>query len=230
MKRLTYIVPLYFTKDSNALSDLLDLYSTYSSSITSNVDFIFIDDCSPLPVLIPSDCNLNIRLYRINEDIRWNQPGARNLGAVFAKTDYILMTDLDHRVSEKTFEYLLKKNFWKNRVYLFRRKDHNGIKVRSHPNTFVISRSTFFGCYGYDEEFCGNYGYDDEFFLKWLLLNGVSVKKISFRNSLTLVSKDVDTHHLVRDSSFNKGLLEKKLARGKLGHSKLFLNFGFVRC
>lgn len=60
MKRLTYIVPLYFTKDSNALSDLLDLYSTYSSSITNIVDFIFIDDCSPLPVLIPSDCNLNI--------------------------------------------------------------------------------------------------------------------------------------------------------------------------
>jgi len=57
------------------------------------IEFIIIDDGSPLHYEIP-EFNLNLRWIKINENIKWNQAGARNLGVLSAKSDKF--TDLDH--------------------------------------------------------------------------------------------------------------------------------------
>ena len=57
----------------------------------------------------PPDLPLNLTWIRIREDIAWNQPGARNLGAVYAKSDKILITDLDHEFPEATLRALERR-------------------------------------------------------------------------------------------------------------------------
>jgi len=222
---LTYIVPLYFsTNNSEGINKLIGTYQCYPKEIMDKVQFLFVDDCSPIPVSLPKS-NLNIRLLRIEEDIRWNQPGARNLGAVFAKSDKLLMTDQDHIIPEKTFKYILHRNIGYDRVHLFRRVDLQGKKIRSHANTFIISRATFLKYFGYDEDFCGNYGYDDTFLFHWMKLNKVKVRKTSIRYPIISNTDCKEAHNLQRDTSINKELLEFKIKQGYLGHSRKFLNF-----
>ena len=88
---LSYVVPVYFnTGNTSALADLLRTYAGYDSALLDRLQFIIVDDCSPTPPEIPADIDLNILLLRINEDIAWNQPGARNLGITYARSDKML--------------------------------------------------------------------------------------------------------------------------------------------
>jgi hypothetical protein len=42
-------------------------------------------------------------LYRMGVDVPWNMDACRNLAASQAKTDWLLLTDIDHLVPEKTW-------------------------------------------------------------------------------------------------------------------------------
>lgn len=77
---LTYVTHFYCNqKNINSITDLLKKYETYSRNLIEKIEFIIVDDCSPLEYEIP-DLNLNYRWLKITTDIQWNQGGARNLG------------------------------------------------------------------------------------------------------------------------------------------------------
>ena len=85
---VSIIIPLYFNQKNTAtLDSLLSVYSNYEQDILSKVEFVFVDDCSPIEIVIPNHYKLNYQLLRITDDIRWNQSGAKNLGATFAKSN-----------------------------------------------------------------------------------------------------------------------------------------------
>jgi hypothetical protein len=81
---LSMVDNCYFNKVSTALIDLLDLYSSYNFDLLDRLQFVIVDDGSPIKFesahLKSTKVPLNLTFIRIKEDIVWNQVGARNLG------------------------------------------------------------------------------------------------------------------------------------------------------
>jgi hypothetical protein len=165
LPRISYITSFYFNQgDVRHLYDLLSRYNACPAAIMQYIQFILVDDCSMESVVLPSQINLNIKLLRITDDILWNQPGARNLGATLASTSKILLTDIDHYIPQELLKMLLESPVPYRQLYIFERTKESGEKINCHINTFFTSKSVFFKSLGYDEQFCGNYGHDDSMF------------------------------------------------------------------
>ncbi len=122
------------------------------------------------------------RLVETYDKTKWSQPRARNIGADIACGEWLLMTDIDHIISEEGLED--SYNFNGDKM-VFRRKfavlDDNGNVIRdhdilrdygckdkdleacsSHANTFVMKKHIFCNLLnGYDHKFLGKYGGDD---------------------------------------------------------------------
>ena len=231
--RLTYITHYYVDGSSgNAVMKLLERYQGYDKELMSMIHFVLVDDCSPTPINVDG-YDLNIDLIRVNEDIPWNQAGARNVGAVYAKSDKILLSDIDHVFPEHTLRELVQRRNPKSTFYKFYRKNATGNIHKGHPNTFFMSRARFFRFYGYDEEFTGKYGAEDYRFVKNQKYHGSRQKYLSERfwcaRRRDLNKKD-DYHSLIRDHSENTPIDSRKakeirLYGGEYGHSRQFLNF-----
>lgn len=242
--KLTYVTHFYCNQSNvDSVFNLLKQYEKLPYDIKTAVEFVIVDDCSPIEYDIGT-FDLNITWLRINEDIRWNQAGARNLGVTYAKSDKIFITDLDHELPEDTFRFLINhrnpgRNFYK--IYresrqdgtLARGKRYNvGERYYGHPNTFFMSRARFMRFFGFDEDFAGNYGAEDYRFVKYQKYHGSCQhylpKKVRCyeRN----VNRDDSYHSLDRDLSNNTVVdLRKKeeceLFGDEYGHSHMFLNF-----
>ncbi|WP_186756598.1 glycosyltransferase family protein [Echinicola salinicaeni] len=230
---ITYIIPVYIeNQKAQIIEKFVEQYEQYSPDILKKVLFVFVDDCSPIPVNINSK-KLNFTLARINDDIKWNQGGARNLGVLLAKSSKLILTDLDHTFPEETLAYLLKAPLPKSLYNFNRLKD--GQKHNIHPNTYYCTKSTFFKSLGVDEEFCGNYGYEDIYFLELQKSLKTKIKTIKRYPVWVREHKEhpSESHHLlIRDTKVNHELLHEKLKYLKSkdpfkGHSRLFLNFSW---
>ncbi len=228
--RLSYVTHFYINKPNSV--DVLSIFDEYSKlprEILDRVLFVVVDDGSPQPYEL-RDWPLNMIVLRVKEDIPWNNPGARNLGVVNAKSDKVFMTDIDHQLDEESFRTLLG---WGNpgpTLWRLPRVDGEGQNLRSHANTFLFSRGHFLKNYGYDESLCGHYG-DDVFFVKYMKLHGTRQGMIYWgaRARIRNLARD-DYHTLNRDVTHNKALWTEKFARIKAygreeGHSRQFLNF-----
>ena len=231
---LSYVLPVFFDQsDANTLLDLLRFYASFSSEVLERMEFIIVDDHSPIVVTIPASINCNYRLFRITDDINWNQGGARNLGAVHSVQKMIL-TDCDHRFPEKLLKMILASKVPKNTLYTFKRNDVYGKVTIGHRNTFYTSKQVFFQTLGVDEEFCGNYGCEDIMFRRFASRLGIKLRH--FTRRVRIFSTDIDReksyHSLVRNGEVNSKLIEKKKALLKTrdyyrAHSNQFLNFRF---
>lgn len=179
--------------------------------LIDQIEFIFIDDGSSPPLSL-ENLPAHARCYRIHTDIKWNQPGAKNLGANFAQGEWFLFYDLDHFVDNNFLISLLDcLKFLKcDTVYKFNRFC---IKTQSlinpHVNSFLIHRDGYNLIGGYDEDFSGNYGSEDVYFhQKWLLLG----KNITTLDNLILsVDQGLKTSSLNRDTRINRKLRKKKI-------------------
>jgi len=232
--KLTYITAIYFDKGSNdSILSLLRNYEAYSPSLLDQIQFVIVDDGSPLQFEIP-DFNLNITWLRINENIPWNLGGARNLGSVYAKSDTILLTDLRCEFPEVTLSKASRMQNLGRKMFRFYRYSEKQKRIlkRTHANSFLMSRGHFFRFHGYDEEFCGHYGYFGGWLTRFHRYHGSWMPKLPrkyhyIRHDVEAATRD---HGLVRDKSTN-GMLylrkrEEALAAGaEAGHSRLFLNF-----
>jgi predicted glycosyltransferase involved in capsule biosynthesis len=116
---------------------------------------VIIDDCSPEPLARAKGINI----YRIDDNIEWNQGGARNLGFHVAK-GWIVYADIDHLISQQTQAELLKIKKKKGTVY-FLGRNSDSKKVLS---VYLIHKDDFEKVGGYDEDFCGHYGREDLLF------------------------------------------------------------------
>lgn len=234
--RLSVVIHYYFDQSSpQTLIDLLRRYESFAPDLLDVIQFVVVDDGSPLVFEIP-EFDLNLHWLRITENIRWNQGGARNLAVVHAKSDKIVMSDLDHEFSEATLRALVKRGNPGRTIYKFRRfNPMKNINRGPHPNIFFLSRARFLRLYGYDEEFGGEYGYEDLRFCKWHKYHGTWFRTLP-KSILCIMRKDVDLeksyHSLTRDLTRNHELDVRKhnevLHWGEeAGHSRMFLQFPF---
>lgn len=231
--KLTYITHFYCNQDNiNSVLELLEKYAGYPQEILDQVQFIIVDDGSPISYEIP-DFNLNLHWLRIDDDIAWNQGGARNLGVTYAKSDKILITDLDHSLPPETFAYLINhRNPGRDFYKIYRTNPETGEIYKGHSNLFFMSRARFMRHFGYDEEFSGGHGGEDYRFVKYHKYHGSRQRYLPKKYTCyeQEVNRDKAYHSLVRDQSRNTPIdLKKKQQVSEFGaehgHSRMFLNF-----
>lgn len=230
--KLSYVTHFYCNQqDISEVINLLRGYEKMPAAVLDHVQFVIVDDCSPVEYEIP-EFDLNLTWLRITTDIPWNQGGSRNLGVTYAKSDKILMTDLDHVLPVSTFTYLINAGNPGRTFYKLYRQDENGKTYKGHSNLFFMSRARFFRFYGYDEEFCGHYGAEDYRFVKLQKYNGSRQRYLpkSVYAQERIVDREKSYHTLDRDLSYNTPVDKRKYDEictygAEAGHSRLFLDF-----
>ncbi len=232
--KLSYITHFYCNQNNiDSVVELFRRYERYDPQVLQQIHFVIVDDGSPVEYDIP-DFNLNLSWLKIKQDIRWNQAGARNLGALNAKSTNMIISDLDHEFPESTLRALLSKPRVGNKLYKFRRKNlTDNSFYKGHPNIFLLSRGVFFEHFGLDEEFAGAYGAEDFRFVKYLKAQGINHYHLP-RSLYCFEREDIDRdksyHSLIRDLSFNTPIDARKKFEMQYfghdnGHSRMNLNF-----
>lgn len=231
--RVAYVTHFYLNQQGKAsVLDLLNRYAQYDAKLLDRIHFVVVDDGSPLKVE-PPDLPLNLTWVRVRKDIPWNQAGARNLGALYARADSMLITDLDHEFPEETLRRMADRRSCGKHIYKFWRRDADGRFYKCHPNTFFLSRGRYFELHGYDEEFAGAYGAEDVRFMKYQKAHGSLATYLS-KDYWCIERGDIDRgrgyHSLTRDHSINTPVdfrkrLELEWSGPAAGHSRAFLNF-----
>ncbi|XPV77004.1 MAG: glycosyltransferase family 2 protein [Desulfovibrio sp.] len=223
MHRLTYIVTA-FDRDGRwlALNESLENYEKYDPALLDHIRFVIVDDCCPEPVRLDKEYDLNLTILRVDTDIPWNQGGARNLGVDYARTDRVLLTDMDFFFPEKTLQGAMTGPLAENELRRFRRTTKISGTGSSPHNIFLMHKKRFMQVGGVDEIFAGHYGFEDVFFVQQQ-----KEQKAKFTCSddccLFLLYKDEKESSdpsVGRDFSHNRALME-----GKTTHSGTFLNF-----
>lgn len=160
----------------------------------------------------------NLRVFRIADDLSWNQGGARNIGALEARNRLIFFMDIDHQISMEEIPGLIADASalqLGQRVTPPRRRksrgDEEGEVLKPNINCFMIHRQDFFKVGGYDEIFSGHYGQEDKFFFRCGRRKGIEDQLGKF----TLVyMTGRSTKGLDRDRSHNDTVLATMMATG----------------
>jgi predicted glycosyltransferase involved in capsule biosynthesis len=224
---LVTIVVNCYAEVGNApfVANLVKHYQDLPLSLREKFELILVDDHSPHALESFVQGSLNMRILRIDEDIPWNQPGARNLGVVYSRSDKIIMHDVGQCLPKQTLEKIVSMKNPSNRIYKFQSmSERNGVITQSHPNTLFMSRSRFFRYYGYDEEFAGNYGREDSCFTRLQRRFGARIKTFSKRYPVIFRERDEDFVYseLKRDKQVNTALMESKLNIGRQRDERCF--------
>jgi len=158
---------------------------------------IIIDDCykKPLKKIKCAD------VYRIKDDITWNQPGAKNLGFQEAE-GWVVCADIDHLVTKKNIDEIIKLKKEQCNIYYLGREDNDSW------NVFLIHKDDFEKVGGFDEDFSGDYGYDDIDFLERCRKNLNIIEK---REIKVKVYADKSSSKLERNCYRNFAILRLKI-------------------
>jgi hypothetical protein len=164
VKSLT-IALLYYNNGDKILRHLAEW-----EKFGDRCSFVVIDDGSQVDPARPhlkGHRHLDLRLFRIHEDIPWNIPGARNLAATVATTPWILICDMDTVVTAEMFEGILPLcEAGPGTLHMFNRKtshieDKLHLAGRISPGSMLYHRADYWRQGGYHEDMRGVYGLND---------------------------------------------------------------------
>jgi len=164
-KPVTIIMPYYECPE--ALAGHLERWASWPTDIRAHMQAIIVDDGSPVrPAGIAvwdRRWPVQLRVARIEVDVRWNWLAARNLGFSLAPDGWCVVTDMDHRIPEETARALVYGEHIDSVVYRFSRTERGGEAIAPHPNSWFMTRARFWRIGGYDEALSGFYGTDGEY-------------------------------------------------------------------
>jgi len=177
--------------------------ASYPAEIRDELEIIVVDDGSPtFPAKdVPRPQGLpQVAIYRITEDIRWNQDAARNIGAYEARAPWLLLTDIDHVVPASSLVTILEGERSEQSFYtLGRIKFYGGEARESHPNSYLMTKKLYWDIGGHDEDYAGVYGKD--FLFRKRALRGsteVHLPEIVLARVGTAALKDAGTTTITR--------------------------------
>ena len=173
---LTIVVPFY--DDFNRLELQFKNWRKFSQKVRDKLHIILVDDCSPNPLILPPSklkrINFDLSIYRITTDLKWNTPGALNLGITQAPTEWVFIMDSDCLIEPDMIEKLMVELTPEQRfIYWFRRRRiTNDPKKAGNkkylPCTILFNKTMFHEIGGFDEDFTGGhndgYGFFDNDF------------------------------------------------------------------
>lgn len=161
---VTFVYPYY--ENPKFLARQLSIWSSYPDDVRRRIHVIVVDDGSPsspaVDVIGSHRVDIDLRLFRIDVDVRWNWLAARNIGAYHANDGWLVMTDMDHVVEPQLARFLVEGAFDPGVIYRFSRCEYTGLPVHPHPNSMLMMRSMFWRIGGYDEALSGHYGTDGD--------------------------------------------------------------------
>lgn len=210
-----------------AIDRQISIWKEIPEETRKQIQFILVDDYSKHPWKLDINFKLNLLVPRIDKDIYWNPPGAKNLAFLLADNDWIFNCDIDHTISAKTYCDLLEMKKDRKCIYFFTRWLPNNIpRNKDSSNLFVVHRNDWWLTGGYDEDFSGNHGYDD-YLITGNFYNNESglvttdpniMKNLGFsfiRTTLPIIEhKDSETGDNLKKT--NSNLINKKLLLTKL--------------
>lgn len=170
MNVITLIMPFYINQ--GMLVEHIKLWSGFSVEVRDHMRVIVVDDCSPTGTAMDALTEVTARqansvplqVYRIGVDVRWNQDAARNIGAKHAETSWLLLTDIDHMVPERTWKAIMSRKLDPQKVYQFARVSAPKMDpYKPHPNSWLMTKEMYDRIGGYDERLAGFYGTDGDF-------------------------------------------------------------------
>lgn len=182
MKSLTICMPYYCNE--GMLEEQLKRFRALPAAVKEKLELIVVDDgtgeacftpdgqptdraCSQAIPAWLEDIGFPYRLFKILVDVRWNQDAARNIAAREAKSDWLLLTDIDHIAPVSTLEEILPLNLDGQYVYRFSRRtmEKGGASspYKPHPNSWLMTKKVYWKLGGYDESLAGKYGTDADF-------------------------------------------------------------------
>lgn len=162
---VTLIVAFYNNWDM--LGEHFKIIDSLPAKQRELVSMIVVDDCSPglaaADGIAKRKPSCPLQIYRLKQDIRWNQDACRNIGVAHAETNWILLTDIDHLVPPQTWSKVLQDHD-PGVVYKFARVSAPDMSpYKPHPNSWLMTRKMYEYIGGYDERFAGLYGTDGDF-------------------------------------------------------------------
>ena len=170
MKKIT--INLSFYNQNKVLVDQVESWKSWTKDIRDQFSFCIADDCSKVPAMEAlknvdmSDIDLSV--YRVNEDLYCNIAGVRNLSAQECKTEWMVILDMDTFVSEELATSMLKLASRRTgEAYKFNRRvadpkhPKNG---QPHPAVCLLRVEDYWNVGGCEEDLVGHYGWTDPSF------------------------------------------------------------------
>lgn len=244
-EKFTLIIPFYDNAEMLRLQ--YRLWRKWKPELKDRWRIILVDDGSPVPALDVErpDGLPELQIYRVLEDRPWHQHAARNLGADQAPEGWMLMTDMDHVIDKRNAARLVKMldddRLINGLVYMLERREADTGELtigntglpKPHPNSFVLTRQTYWRVGGYDEDYCGVYGTDGLFrrriqqraylgHLKNICLMRYSRDMVEDASTRTLARKEG------RDPGAKQAVAERKREEGR-ENKIVTLNFPWER-
>lgn len=177
MKPITICLPYY--RNSGMISEQCRRLRHLPADLRAQLRLIVVDDGSAIlqdgesslpPTAVAAalePIGMDFELYRLLVNKRWNQDAARNLAVHHAKTEWLLLTDIDHIPTQETLHALVHGKHNPKMVYRFCRSTlQPGGHIepyKPHPNSWFMTKAIYDAIGGYDERFAGLYGTDADF-------------------------------------------------------------------
>lgn len=221
MNKITLCLAYY--ENPTMLQRHLVLLNSLPADLRDAIELIVVDDGSPTRPALPAVTGLAfldvpLQLYRMKVDVAWNMDACRNLAVSQASTPWVLLTDIDHLVPEKTWRKILTIELKDLAVYKFGRvSEPDLLPYKQHPNSWLMTRAMYDRAGGYDERFAGWYGTDGDFRNRVAGLAPVLNLKEPLIRVPREVTPDASTTTLVRRSPENLANLDRiKADRAKI--------------
>ena len=232
--KLTLISHYYNNIDS--LLNQIILWNSFPHEIRECIEIVVIDDCSNNNIeldLSKLNSNLNLNIFRILDDIPWNQAGSRNLGAFLSSSPWSLFFDIDQKLTPEGINNIISNIglFDSSCMYHFLSEgildsNNNNNPMIYAPSTYLANTNAFKNFGMLDEDFSGNYGYEDIYLHSVWEKNGKS--RLLINDCIYFVDHMSATVNLDRDLSINKNLIELKILSGT-PRPKNILRFNWTR-
>jgi len=213
--QLTLITHYYNHTDK--VKELIDHLSSFRSELRNRFELVVVDDNSEELAVFTSH-HLNLRQYRIESAINWNQAGSRNLGVMMSTKEWLLLFDADQLLVEESFARIINSLDYLDASTLYYFNVENFIDsnlnqpLTVHPNSFLVKSQRFKEWAMYDEDFAGNYGYED-LYLPYVWERSGGTRQL-VGDMVLFRDKGFKTTNLNRNLDINKALAERKILEG----------------
>ena len=208
-------VNLSFYNQNDVLVKHVLGWKSWSKELKEKFSFCIIDDCSKtkaVDVLSEIDLSdLNLSIYRVQEDLVCNIAGVRNLSAQECKTEWMVILDMDTLISEELASSMIQLcKAPKGSCFKFNRRvpsnPYHPKNGQPHPAGCLLQLEDYWDVGGCEEDLVGHYGQTDPIF--WYRASNVLT--VHFRSDMYLDYIPEGEAVINRDTSHNQKLFEEK--------------------